>query len=83
MKRFIALLLSLAMMLALVACGNNGNNSQNNPGTNNPDQGATGDTGTPDPGPSDADLTETQKIIKEAQGMTLDCLLYTSDAADE
>lgn len=72
MKRFIALLLSLAMMLALVACGNNGNNSQNDTGTNNPDQGTTGDTGTPDSGSSDADLTETQKIIKEAQGMTLE-----------
>ena len=63
MKRLLSLLLAASLSLALVACGNNSTPSGSGSGS-----GSGGDAsgGTP------ANLTETQKIIQEAQGMTLE-----------
>ena len=62
MKRLLSLLLAASLSLALVACGNTSTPSGSGSGS-----GSGGDAsgGTP------ANLTETQKIIQEAQGMTL------------
>ncbi|MBR0354366.1 MAG: hypothetical protein IJK35_03220, partial [Oscillospiraceae bacterium] len=59
MKKFLALVLALAMTLSLVACG----------GGNSSSDGST--TTTPAPA-DDANLTAVQKIIKEAEGMTME-----------
>lgn len=63
MKRLLSLLLAASLSLALVACGNTSTPSGSGSGS-----GSGGDAsgGTP------ANLTETQKIIQEAQGMTLE-----------
>ena len=63
MKRLLSLLLAASLSLALVACGNTSTPSGSGSGS-----GSSGDAsgGTP------ANLTETQKIIQEAQGMTLE-----------
>ena len=63
MKRLLSLLLAASLSLALVACGNTSTPSGSSSGS-----GSGGDAsgGTP------ANLTETQKIIQEAQGMTLE-----------
>ena len=63
MKRLLSLLLAASLSLALVACGNTSTPSGSGSGS-----GSGGDVsgGTP------ANLTETQKIIQEAQGMTLE-----------
>ena len=63
MKRLLSLLLAASLSLALVACGNT-----STPSGGSSASGAGGDAsgGTP------ANLTETQKIIQEAQGMTLE-----------
>ena len=58
MKRLLSLLLAASLTLALAACGNTGNPSGSNPSGSG--------SGAP------AELTETQKIIQEAQGMTLE-----------
>ncbi len=74
MKKLTALLLAGAMTLALAACGNS-NPPASNGGTSQPNtQGSSSskpDTPTPPP-VDDANLTPTQKIIKEAEGMTLE-----------
>ncbi len=63
MKRLLSLLLAASLSLALVACGNT-----STPSGSGSASGSGGDAsgGTP------ANLTETQKIIQEAQGMTLE-----------
>ena len=73
MKRFLSLLLVGAMILTLAACGGNtGNNAANTTG-NSTANNAGGDTaGTDESTTPPADLTETQKIIQEAQTMTLE-----------
>ena len=58
MKRFLSLLLAGALSLTLVACG-----------SNDADQGT---TDTADDQQPSAELTATQQIIQEAQGMTLE-----------
>ncbi len=62
MKRIAALLLAASMTFALVSCGGT------NPGNSSGIPSGSGSTSTPPP----ANLTETQKIIQEAQGMTLE-----------
>ena len=78
MKKFLALVLALAMTLALVACGG-GNSSSGGSTTTTPADTTTttpaatnsGSTSTPAPA-DDANLTAVQKIIKEAEGMTME-----------
>ena len=65
MKRIISLLLAASMSLALVACGGNGGTAQSGSAGS---AGSASSAGTQTP----ANLTETQKIIQEAQGMTLE-----------
>ena len=65
MKRIISLLLAASMTLALVACGGTGTTT---PSGSSASSGSTSSAGTQTP----ANLTETQKIIQEAQGMTLE-----------
>ncbi|MGN0985597.1 MAG: hypothetical protein ACI4OU_03810, partial [Candidatus Enterenecus sp.] len=72
MKRTLALLLALCMLLGLAACS-----SGTPSGTNSTPPSQSQNTGTPDTPdkpdtPSDANLTETQKIIQQAQTMTLE-----------
>ena len=62
MKRLLSLLLAASLSLALVACGNNSAPS----GSGSTPSGSGSGGGEP------ANLTETQKIIQEAQGMTLE-----------
>ena len=62
MKRLLSLLLAASLSLALVACGNNAAPS----GSGSTPSGSGSGGGEP------ANLTETQKIIQEAQGMTLE-----------
>ena len=72
MKKFLALFLALAMMLALSACG--GNNTEQpgaNPPANSGEPAAPNGGGAPAEN-NDANLTATQKIIKEAEGMTME-----------
>ena len=71
MKRISALLLTLVMLFTLTACGGGSNPPAQE---NTPPAQADGDKqDTPAPAPADdANLTETQKIIKEAEGMTLE-----------
>ena len=60
MKRILSLLLALVMVFALAACGS----------TDTPAPGTSGgDVNNP---PEDTELTATQQIIKEAEGMTLE-----------
>ena len=71
MKRISALLLTLVMLFTLTACGG----GSNPPAQENTPPAQTGGDSqdTPAPAPAaDASLTETQKIIKEAEGMTLE-----------
>ena len=75
MKKFLALFLALAMMLALAACGGNnaaqtGTNQPANSGTTTAPSG--GGSTTAPAANDDANLTPTQKIIKEAEGMTME-----------
>lgn len=63
MKRLLSLLLAASLSLALVACGNTSTPSG---GSSASGSGGDASGGTP------ANLTETQKIIQEAQGMTLE-----------
>ena len=71
MKRISALLLTLVMLFTLTACGGGSNPPAQE---NTPPAQADGDKqDTPAPAPADdANLTETQKIIKEAEGMSLE-----------
>ena len=65
MKRIVSLLLVAALMLTLAACGG----SQTPPAAND----GSGETQAATPAPAEPEnLTETQKIIQEAQGMTLE-----------
>ena len=60
MKRILSLLLALVMVFALAACGS----------TDTPAPGTSGgDVNNP---PEDIELTATQQIIQEAQGMTME-----------
>ena len=69
MKRFLAVILTLAMLCALLAgCG--GGASSPSPSASAPAAPQTPE-GTPESGES-AELTPTQKIIAEAEGMTLE-----------
>ena len=74
MKKFLALFLALAMTFALVACG--GNNAapagNDTPANNTPAAPSGGDTPAAPAANDDANLTATQKIIKEAEGMTME-----------
>ena len=65
MKRLVSLLLAASMTLALVACGGTGTTTQSGSAANS---GAASSAGTQ----TTEDLTPTQKIIQEAQGMTLE-----------
>lgn len=70
MKKFIALLLALVMVLSMVAC------VSEQPTPTGGNETPTGGNETPDPTEGndepDVQLTETQKIIQEAQTMTLE-----------
>ena len=74
MKKLSALLLTLAMLLSLAACGGNGGTTPPAQENTPPAQADGGDKqDAPAPAPADdASLTETQKIIKEAEGMSLE-----------
>jgi tripartite-type tricarboxylate transporter receptor subunit TctC len=63
MKKLLAVLLAMAMMLALAACGDTG--SQNNGGQNGENQSGTGDTNTDQNNPSSGEVTfdKTIKLI--------------------
>ena len=61
MKRALALLLTASLTLSLTACGGNSGNSTSQAGSS----GSSTSGG-------DAQLTPTQQIIQEAQGMTLE-----------
>ena len=65
MKRLVSLLLAASMTLALVACGGTGTTT---PSGSAAGSSAASSAGTQNP----EDLTPTQKIIQEAQGMTLE-----------
>ena len=66
MKRLLSLLLAAALSLSLVACGNN--SAPAGSGSAASGSGSPSGSGGGEP----ANLTETQKIIQEAQGMTLE-----------
>ena len=77
MKRIVSFLLAAAMALTLVACGGTGTSAPGS--TDNTDDPAVSENtdGTDDANDTDEttvpeNLTETQKIIQEAQGMTLE-----------
>ena len=61
MKRALALLLSASLTLSLAACGGGGGGTSQAGGSSDP--ASSGGTG---------ELTATQQIIQEAQGMTLE-----------
>ena len=65
MKRFLALLLAASMTSALVSCGGKPAPSSSGSASSASSSGDAGSAQT-------ADLTKTQKIIQEAQGMTLE-----------
>ena len=71
MKKIIAMLLALSMVLAMAACGGSSAPATEAPKTDAP---ASGETATEAPAATEApeNLTATQKIIKEAEGMTLE-----------
>ena len=64
MKRALALLLAASLSLSLVACGGGGGTAAN---TGTPDSTTPAEDNTPA-----AELTATQQIIQEAEGMTLE-----------
>ena len=70
MKRFLAVILTLAMLCALLAGCGGGATSSPSPSASAPTAPQTPE-GTPESGES-AELTPTQKIIAEAEGMTLE-----------
>ena len=71
MKRTISLLLACALSLSLAACGGGGG-TQGGGSSAGTSAGSSAPAGSePQPQPS-ADLTPTQQIIQEAQGMTLE-----------
>ncbi len=73
MKKFISLLLAAAMMLALAACGGKPAANSNPPANDKNPAASTPADNNPAPAqPDDANLSAVQKIIKEAQGMTLE-----------
>ncbi len=82
MKKTISLLLALVLMFSLAACGGSPASTpapapaeNNNPAPAPADNStpAPAENNTPEPAPADdANLTETQKIIKEAEGMTME-----------
>ena len=71
MKKIIAMLLALSMVLAMAACGGSSAPATEAPKTEAP---ASGETATEAPAATEApeNLTATQKIIQEAEGMTLE-----------
>ena len=71
MKRTISLLLACALSFSLAACGGGGG-TQGGGSSAGTSAGSSAPAGSePQPQPS-ADLTPTQQIIQEAQGMTLE-----------
>ena len=68
MKRLLSLLLAAALSLSLVACGNNSAPAGSGSAASGSGSGSASGSGGGEP----ANLTETQKIIQEAQGMTLE-----------
>lgn len=74
MKKFMALILALSMTLALVACGSGSKSAESAPApAPSTDAAAPSTDAAPAPAPADdANLTATQKIIKEAEGMTME-----------
>ena len=74
MKKFMALILALSMTLALVACGSGSKPVESAPApAPSTDAAAPSTDAAPAPAPADdANLTATQKIIKEAEGMTME-----------
>ena len=70
MKRFLAVILTLAMLCALLAGCGGGATSSPSPSASAPTAPQTPE-GTPESG-EPAELTATQKIIAEAEGMTLE-----------
>ena len=72
MKKFMALILALSMTLALVACGSGSKSAESAPApAPSTDAAAPSTDAAPVPA-DDANLTATQKIIKEAEGMTME-----------
>ena len=72
-RKLTALLLAGAMTLALASCGNNSTPPANSGGQSQPNQGSASSSKQDPPNPADdANLTPTQKIIKEAEGMSLE-----------
>ncbi len=63
MKRALSLLLAIVMVFALAACGSNDTTTTPAPATSGGDV---------NPPADDAELTATQQIIKEAEGMTME-----------
>ena len=62
MKKLLAVLLAMAMMLALAACGDTG--SQNNGGQNGENQSGTGDTNTDQNNPSSGEVTFGPEVLR-------------------
>ena len=73
LKRILSLLLACAMILALAACGGNADQATNPPADNkDPVSSAPADDNKEPSTPDDANLSDVQKIIKEAETMTLE-----------
>ena len=76
LKKWISLLLAAVMVLSLAACGGPAADNTNPPGggqeSSTPAPGGNEPGGNEPSAPDDANLTPVQKIIKEAEGMTLE-----------
>ena len=76
MKKLLSLVLALSMTLALVACGGSSGSSAPAPSAAPAESAAPAQSAAPAeaaPAPADdANLTPTQKIIREAEGMTME-----------
>ena len=72
MKKFLALILALSMTLALVACGGGSKPAESAPAPAPATDAAAPSTDAAPAPADDANLTATQKIIKEAEGMTME-----------
>ncbi len=72
MKKFMALILALSMTLALVACGGGSKPAESAPAPAPATDAAAPSTDAAPAPADDANLTATQKIIKEAEGMTME-----------
>ena len=72
MKKIMALILALSMTLALVACGGGSKPAESAPAPAPATDAAAPSTDAAPAPADDANLTATQKIIKEAEGMTME-----------